>query len=73
MSQTTEVIVQFDLDNAAFEDDLEGELFRIFHKAQCDIMRGLDTVEGQESLISGKRILAINGNTVGHIRFVVSD
>ena len=49
--------IEFNIDNAAFEDDLPGEVLQIFHEIHDNLGELADTGE--------LRIRDSNGNTIG--------
>ena len=58
------LVIEIKLDNAAFDDDTSGEVSRILSELANDIRDGgMD-----QCLDSGKKIMDVNGNTVGFCR-----
>ncbi len=61
------VIIEFDTDNAAFENDWTGEITELLVKSRLVLSQHGQPEEGKSFEIIG-RLLDTNGNSVGHVR-----
>jgi hypothetical protein len=65
------VRIEFDMDNAAFEDDLNGALQFIFAQAHRKIHEQLERKEALcKAPEAADKLLDLNGNTVGSIELL---
>lgn len=66
------LFMEIDLDNAAFEDDFEGELKRILGRVSAKVMNQRARADGCicDAPEVDDKILDVNGNTVGRLRLV---
>ena len=65
------VVIEFRCGNAIFEEDFEGEVRRLCHKAAETIITNVDHQAGDNLFYSGgwhKPLIESNGNTCGEVR-----